>query len=45
MWISVPYLLIALLGMLLINSMSMYSAGFTAQTLGFKVPRALGGQR
>ncbi|MFI8960587.1 cytosine permease [Streptomyces sp. NPDC053493] len=39
-WISVPYLLIALLGMLLINSMSMYSAGFTAQTLGIKVPRA-----
>lgn len=26
--------------MLLINSMSMYSAGFTAQTLGIKVPRA-----
>ncbi|WP_369146761.1 cytosine permease [Streptomyces sp. R44] len=40
MWISVPYLLIALIGMLLINSMSMYSAGFTAQTLGIKVPRA-----
>ncbi|RPF45248.1 purine-cytosine permease-like protein [Streptomyces sp. Ag109_G2-6] len=39
-WIAVPYLLIALLGMLLINSMSMYSAGFTAQTLGIKVPRA-----
>ncbi|PWI44286.1 cytosine permease [Streptomyces sp. ICBB 8177] len=39
-WISVPYLLIALIGMLLINSMSMYSAGFTAQTLGFRIPRA-----
>ncbi|MFF2249716.1 cytosine permease [Streptomyces sp. NPDC058142] len=39
LWIAVPYLLIALVGMLLINSMSMYSAGFTAQTLGFKVPR------
>ncbi|MEU8888876.1 cytosine permease [Streptomyces sp. NPDC048442] len=39
-WISVPYLVIALIGMLLINSMSMYSAGFTAQTLGIKVPRA-----
>ncbi|RCH64665.1 cytosine permease [Streptomyces sp. SDr-06] len=39
MWIAVPYLLIALVGMLLINSMSMYSAGFTAQTLGFKIPR------
>lgn len=39
-WIAVPYLLIALIGMLLINSMSMYSAGFTAQTLGIKVPRA-----
>ncbi|AEW96779.1 MULTISPECIES: purine-cytosine permease family protein [Streptomycetaceae] len=39
-WLSVPYLLIALIGMLLINSMSMYSAGFTAQTLGFKIPRA-----
>ncbi|MET9324402.1 cytosine permease [Streptomyces sp. NPDC003038] len=38
-WIAVPYLLIALVGMLLINSMSMYSAGFTAQTLGIKVPR------
>ncbi|MFE1859197.1 cytosine permease [Streptomyces anandii] len=38
-WIAVPYLLIALIGMLLINAMSMYSAGFTAQTLGFKVPR------
>ncbi|MFD7440624.1 cytosine permease [Streptomyces sp. NPDC059909] len=39
-WIAVPYLLIALVGMLLINSMSMYSAGFTAQTLGIRVPRA-----
>ncbi|OEJ41189.1 allantoin permease [Streptomyces agglomeratus] len=39
-WIAVPYLLIALVGMLLINSMSMYSAGFTAQTLGIKVSRA-----
>jgi NCS1 family nucleobase:cation symporter-1 len=38
-WIAVPYLLIALIGMLLINSMSMYSAGFTAQTLGFRIPR------
>jgi nucleobase:cation symporter-1, NCS1 family len=40
MWLSVPYLLIAVIGMLLINSMSMYSAGFTAQTLGFRIPRA-----
>ncbi|MGN9795140.1 cytosine permease [Streptomyces sp. OZ13] len=40
MWLAVPYLLVALVGMLLINSMSMYSAGFTAQTLGVKVPRA-----
>ncbi|MFD7815165.1 cytosine permease [Streptomyces sp. NPDC059785] len=39
LWIAVPYLLIALVGMLLINAMSMYSAGFTAQTLGFRVPR------
>ncbi|MHA5052796.1 cytosine permease [Streptomyces sp. SD15] len=39
MWMAVPYLLIALVGMLLINAMSMYSAGFTAQTLGLKVPR------
>ncbi|MGW1812068.1 purine-cytosine permease family protein [Streptomyces sp. NPDC002125] len=39
-WISVPYLLTAVLGMVLINAMSMYSAGFTAQTLGFAVPRA-----
>ncbi|WP_369249451.1 cytosine permease [Streptomyces sp. R41] len=39
LWIAVPYLLIALVGMLLINAMSMYSAGFTAQTLGFEVPR------
>ncbi|MFF7239653.1 cytosine permease [Streptomyces collinus] len=38
-WLAVPYLLIALIGMLLINAMSMYSAGFTAQTLGFRVPR------
>jgi purine-cytosine permease-like protein len=38
-WIAVPYLLIALVGMLLINAMSMYSAGFTAQTLGIRVPR------
>ncbi|MFB4421673.1 cytosine permease [Streptomyces sp. QL37] len=40
MWISVPYLLTAVAGMVLINAMSMYSAGFTAQTLGFAVPRA-----
>ncbi|MFJ5264534.1 cytosine permease [Streptomyces sp. NPDC088387] len=39
LWLAVPYLLIALVGMLLINSMSMYSAGFTAQTLGIRVPR------
>jgi len=39
LWLAVPYLLIALVGTLLINSMSMYSAGFTAQTLGFRVPR------
>ncbi|MGD1220375.1 cytosine permease [Streptomyces krungchingensis] len=39
LWMAVPYLLIALVGMLLINAMSMYSAGFTAQTLGLKVPR------
>ncbi|MER5552641.1 cytosine permease [Streptomyces sp. NPDC002793] len=38
-WISVPYLLTAVVGMVLINAMSMYSAGFTAQTLGFAVPR------
>lgn len=39
LWLAVPYLLIALVGTLLINSMSMYSAGFTAQALGFRVPR------
>jgi len=39
LWLAVPYLLIALIGMLLINAMSMYSAGFTAQTLGIRVPR------
>ncbi|MFD9503943.1 cytosine permease [Streptomyces sp. NPDC060035] len=39
-WISVPYLLIAVVGMVMINAMSMYSAGFTAQTLGFTMPRA-----
>ncbi|MEU9170134.1 cytosine permease [Streptomyces sp. NPDC048420] len=39
LWLAVPYLLIALVGTLLINSMSMYSAGFTAQTLGFRLPR------
>ncbi|WP_327244136.1 purine-cytosine permease family protein [Streptomyces sp. NBC_01320] len=39
-WISVPYLLTAVVGMVLINAMSMYSAGFAAQTLGFILPRA-----
>ncbi|MFE6976908.1 purine-cytosine permease family protein [Streptomyces sp. NPDC057682] len=39
-WLAVPYLVIAVLGMVMINAMSMYSAGFTAQTLGFTVPRA-----
>ncbi|MFK4210248.1 purine-cytosine permease family protein [Streptomyces sp. NPDC030920] len=38
-WLSVPYLLLIVVGMVLINAMSMYSAGFTAQTLGFTVPR------
>ncbi|MFE2849526.1 purine-cytosine permease family protein [Streptomyces lavendulae] len=38
-WLAVPYLLTAVAGMLLINSMSMYSAGFTAQTLGVRLPR------
>ena len=38
-WISVPYLLIAVAGMVMINAMSMYSAGFTAQTLGIALPR------
>jgi NCS1 family nucleobase:cation symporter-1 len=37
LWLAVPYLLIALVAMLLINAMSMCSAGFTAQTLGFRV--------
>ncbi|MGW5019274.1 purine-cytosine permease family protein [Streptomyces cacaoi] len=40
MWLAVPYLVIALIGMVLINSLSMYSAGFTAQTMGVKLPRA-----
>ncbi|MFF3764877.1 purine-cytosine permease family protein [Streptomyces sp. NPDC001922] len=40
-WLAVPYLLTALVGMLLINSLSMYSAGFTAQTMGVKLPRSL----
>ncbi|GAA3001493.1 cytosine permease [Streptomyces drozdowiczii] len=39
-WLSVPYLVVAVCGMVLINALSMYSAGFTAQTLGFTVPRA-----
>ncbi|MFG2427913.1 purine-cytosine permease family protein [Streptomyces sp. NPDC048590] len=39
-WIAVPYLLTAVVGMMLINSMSLYSAGFTAQTLGLALPRA-----
>ncbi|MFF2330469.1 MULTISPECIES: purine-cytosine permease family protein [unclassified Streptomyces] len=39
-WLSVPYLLITVVGMALINAMSMYSAGFTAQTLGITIPRA-----
>ncbi|WP_327393321.1 cytosine permease [Streptomyces sp. NBC_01186] len=40
MWLAVPYLVIALIGMVLINSLSMYSAGFTAQTMGVRLPRA-----
>ncbi|UNO39717.1 cytosine permease [Streptomyces sp. MST-110588] len=40
-WIAIPYLITALVGMLLINSLSMYSAGFTAQTMGVKLPRAM----
>ncbi|AUG79851.1 allantoin permease [Kitasatospora sp. MMS16-BH015] len=40
LWLAVPYLLIALVGMVLINSLSMYSAGFTAQTMGVRLPRA-----
>ncbi|MGZ2357373.1 cytosine permease [Streptomyces sp. 372A] len=39
-WLSAPYLAVAVTGMVLINALSMYSAGFTAQTLGFTVPRA-----
>lgn len=39
LWLAVPYLFTALVGMVLINAMSMYSAGFTAQTLGIRVPR------
>ncbi|MFJ2187171.1 purine-cytosine permease family protein [Kitasatospora sp. NPDC087861] len=39
-WLAVPYLLTAIVGMMLINSLSMYSAGFTAQTMGVKLPRA-----
>ncbi|GAB7030744.1 cytosine permease [Streptomyces sp. NPDC021749] len=39
--IAIPYLITALVGMMLINSLSMYSAGFTAQTMGVKLPRAL----
>ncbi|MFB6815145.1 purine-cytosine permease family protein [Streptomyces sp. NPDC056347] len=39
-WLAVPYLLFVVAGMVLINAMSLYSAGFTAQTLGFRVPRA-----
>lgn len=39
-WLAVPYLIIAVIGMVLINSLSMYSAGFTAQTMGVKLPRA-----
>ncbi|MEU9124282.1 cytosine permease [Streptomyces sp. NPDC048506] len=39
--IAIPYLLTALIGMMLINSLSMYSAGFTAQTMGVRLPRAL----
>ncbi|MCQ8768672.1 purine-cytosine permease family protein [Streptomyces telluris] len=40
-WLAVPYLITAIVGMLLINSLSMYSAGFTAQTMGVKLPRAM----
>ncbi|MEU9621383.1 cytosine permease [Streptomyces sp. NPDC048155] len=38
-WLSVPYLLMTVVGMVLINAMSLYSGGFTAQTLGFAIPR------
>ncbi|MEV5958813.1 cytosine permease [Streptomyces sp. NPDC051987] len=38
-WLAVPYLLIALVGMVTINAMSTYSAGFVAQTLGLRVHR------
>ncbi|MET9294560.1 cytosine permease [Streptomyces sp. NPDC003077] len=40
-WLAIPYLITALVGMMLINSLSMYSAGFTAQTMGVKLPRAM----
>ncbi|MEC4018058.1 purine-cytosine permease family protein [Streptomyces sp. H27-D2] len=40
-WLAVPYLITAVVGMILINSLSMYSAGFTAQTMGVKLPRAM----
>ncbi|MEU1144792.1 purine-cytosine permease family protein [Streptomyces sp. NPDC005863] len=40
-WLAVPYLVTALVGMMLINSLSMYSAGFTAQTMGVRLPRAM----
>ncbi|MCF3963202.1 purine-cytosine permease family protein [Streptomyces fuscigenes] len=38
-WLAVPYLVTALAGMVLINSLSMYSAAFMAQAVGIRVSR------
>ncbi|MFB7913135.1 purine-cytosine permease family protein [Streptomyces sp. NPDC056061] len=38
-WLAVPYLLVSVVGMVLINAMSLYTGGFTAQTLGLAIPR------
>ncbi|MCI6411075.1 cytosine permease [Schaalia hyovaginalis] len=39
-WVSVPYLIAAFAGLLMSNNLSVYSAGLTTITLGFRIPRA-----
>ena len=38
-WVAVPYLVAAFGGLLLSNHLSVYSAGLTTITLGFRIPR------
>lgn len=38
-WVSIPYLIAAFAGLLMSNNLSVYSAGLTTITLGFRIPR------